>query len=163
LMLFGLVPHMLPMTTHSRLSDPPTVGPGATVLVFSTGGSARNQGRGGGNQPNNDLGQIATIAPTPQLANFTTGSKVFANFKLTKFDGSARSWKQWDKSFVRYLSIHQLDHVIEESFLDSLPLSTQNFHANKLVYYLLEDSIISCQIFSSGSQVERERGLHQVA
>jgi hypothetical protein len=32
--------------------------------------------------------------------------------------------------------------VLEESFLALLPLSTQDFQANKLVYYVLEDSII---------------------
>jgi hypothetical protein len=79
----------------------------------------------------------------PSHAMFTpVGSKFLGQFKLTKFDGSSRSWKQWDKSFVRYLSIHQLDHVIEESFLDTLPLSPQDFNANKMVYYLLEDALV---------------------
>jgi hypothetical protein len=47
LMLFGMIPHTLPITPHGLLSDPPTVGPGATVLVFRVGGDpARNQGGG---------------------------------------------------------------------------------------------------------------------
>ncbi len=36
----------------------------------------------------------------------------------------------------------QLDHLIDETFLDVLPLSPQSFTANKMVYYLLEDSIV---------------------
>jgi hypothetical protein len=145
LMLFGMIPHTLSITPHSLLSDPPTVGPGATVLVFRMGGDPARH-LGGGNQPHNDLGPNATNASHHQLSSFPTSNKLFANFKLTKFDGTARSWKQWDKSFVRYLSIHQLDHVIEEAFLTSLPLSTQDFQANKMVYYLLEDSIIPASL-----------------
>jgi hypothetical protein len=69
-------------------------------------------------------------------------SKFLGNFKLPKFDGTARHWKVWDKNFVRFLSIHQLDHVIAETFLDMLPLTPQAFQANKMVYYILEDAII---------------------
>jgi hypothetical protein len=43
---------------------------------------------------------------------------------------------------VRFLSIHQLDQVIDEGFLDLLPLSPQDFASNKMVYYLLEDAIV---------------------
>ncbi len=46
--------------------------------------------------------------------------KLLASFKLPKFDGVARNWKAWEKAFTRFLGIHQLDHVLEESFLDSL-------------------------------------------
>jgi hypothetical protein len=35
-----------------------------------------------------------------------------------------------------------LDQVLEESFLDVLPLTPQDFTANKMVYYLLEDVIV---------------------
>jgi hypothetical protein len=70
---------------------------------------------------------------------------MLGNFKLPKFDGTARYWKTWDKTFVRFLSIHQLDHVVEETFLDVLPLSPNAFAANKMVYkmvyYILEDAI----------------------
>jgi hypothetical protein len=63
------------------------------------------------------------------------------NFKLPKFDGNARHWKTWDKTFVRFLSIHQLDFVLDEAFLAILPFSPQDFGANKMVYYILEDAI----------------------
>jgi hypothetical protein len=75
------------------------------------------------------------------LSNGFSSSKILGNFKLPKFDGNARYWKTWDKTFVRYLSIHQLDFVIEETFLTNLPLSTRDFSANKMVYYILEDAI----------------------
>jgi hypothetical protein len=42
LMLFGMHPQTL--SRNNRLSDPPRVGPGATVLVFCIAGHARNMG-----------------------------------------------------------------------------------------------------------------------
>jgi hypothetical protein len=69
-----------------------------------------------------------------------------------------RNWKQWYKSFVRFLSIHQLDQVIEEDFLTVLPLSPQDFNSNKMVYYLLGDAIVSgslaAKYFPSGCEME---------
>jgi hypothetical protein len=76
-----------------------------------------------------------------QASSFNPSSKMLGNFKLPKFDGNSRYWKTWDKTFIRFLSIHQLDFVIEESFLDVLPLSPSDFGANKMVYYILEDAI----------------------
>jgi hypothetical protein len=132
LVLFGLNPQTLSL--QSRLSGPPLVGPGATVMVFDVRGMAQHD-----HQAISPQRQPNYVMPAPVIP---CGPKFLGNFKLTKFDGSSRSWKQWDKSFVRYLSIHQLDHVIEESFLDVLPLSPQDFNSNKMVYYLLEDSLI---------------------
>jgi hypothetical protein len=119
--------------------------PGATVTVFRVGVHQC------GNRPNTPLDLPTHYQPVPstQLTTspFPAGPKFLGNFKLTKFDGQARSWKQWDKSFVRYLSIHhQLDHVIEECFLAVLPLFPQDFHSNKMVYYLLEDAIVSASL-----------------
>jgi hypothetical protein len=71
------------------------------------------------------------------------GSKILGNFKLPKFDGNARYWKTWDKNFIRFLSIHQLDFVIEESFLNLLPLTPRNFEAKTIVYYILEDAVVT--------------------
>ncbi len=118
LLLFGMVPQTL--SRSNRLSDPPRVGPGATVLVYRIAGGARATG-------GNPLGPGGSQF---QSASGLYGSKILGNFKLSKFDGNARYWKTWDKSFVRYLSIHQLDFVIEESFLAVLPLSPQDFGAN---------------------------------
>ncbi len=95
----------------------------------------------------NPAGQTHQSAPTddanfqPSFSVNSLGSKILGTFKLPKFDGNARQWKTWDKTFVRYLSGHQLDFVLEESFLAILPLSTRDFGANKMVYYILEDAI----------------------
>jgi hypothetical protein len=121
LMLFGMNPQTLPR--QNRLSDPPRVGPGATVLVFCIAGHARRMG--GHLHPTPayarypDGGNNVSLIQTPSYL----GSKILGNFKLPKFDGNARYWKMWDKNFIRFLSIHQLDFVIEGSFLDLLPLT----------------------------------------
>ncbi len=138
LMLFGLIPHTL--IRGNRISDPPRVGPGSMVLIFRIAGGARMTG-------GNPAGQPHQSAPTddansqPSFSVNSLGSKILSTFKLPKFDGNARQWKTWDKTFVRYLSVHQLDFVLEESFLAILPLSTRDFGANKMVYYILEDAI----------------------
>jgi hypothetical protein len=93
--------------------------------------------------PEANRSQQANIHSVPEpLSGGFGGSKILGTFKLLKFDGNARSWKAWDKTFIRYLSIHQLDFVIVETFLDSLPLTPRDFAANKMVYYILEDAII---------------------
>jgi hypothetical protein len=45
------------------------------------------------------------------------------------------------------LSIHKLDHVIDEGFL-TVSLTTQQNDENKLVYYLLEDAVSSSTVAS---------------
>jgi len=83
---------------------------------------------------------IRNAVPEFQADYFS--SKILANFKLPTFDGLSRNWKSWNKTFIRFLSIHQLDHVIEETFLSILPLTPRDFAGNKMVYYLLEDAIV---------------------
>jgi hypothetical protein len=124
LMLFSSSPTSLPM--NGRISGPPRVGPGSTVMIFHVPGSALNQHR---ISPTQD-------SPLPQL-----GSKLLATFKLPKFDGVAKSWKPWEKSFQRFLGIHQLDHVLEEHFLDTLWTAPGAKAANKMVYFLVEDAV----------------------
>jgi hypothetical protein len=119
-------PHSL--IIENQLSDPPQVGPGATVLIFDVRGSNRQ-----GYHPNPLVAPPLTENPFPPVNVHAGNANYLGNFKLTKFDGLSRSWKQWDKSFVRFLAIHQLDHVIEESFLAALPLSPQDFNSNKMV------------------------------
>jgi hypothetical protein len=134
LVLFGMNP--LSLVIQNQFSDPPQVGPGATVLIFNVRGGSR---------PDRSV-VPPSVQPNMGMqfpsANFPAGPKFLGNFKLTKFDGTSRNWKQWDKTFVRFLSIHQLDHVIEESFLVTLPLSPQDFNSNKMVYYILEDALV---------------------
>jgi hypothetical protein len=131
LVLFGMLPRSL--VRGKLLADPPQVNPGATILVFNV----PNSGFFPAGQPPETAGHMHLHPDIP-----LTTPKFLGNFKLPKFDGTARHWKAWDKTFVRFLSIHQLDHVIAESFLDMLPLTPQAFHANKMVYYILEDAII---------------------
>jgi hypothetical protein len=111
LMLFGLNPSTLQV--GNLLSDPPPVTNGATVMVFQVrhpalvppvpGGVAPGYG---GAPPPSWSGHQAT-PPLPQSPKF------LSNFKLAKFDGNSRHWKAWNKSFIRYLAIHQLDYVLE--------------------------------------------------
>ena len=137
LVLFGVNPRKL--TRGNVLSNPPTVGPGATVLVMVISGFSPR-----GTPPVGGRGDALYQNGQTQMMAFSTnggGSKLLGNFKLPKFDGTARHWKNWDKTLVRFLSIHQLDQVLSETFMDSLPLSPQDFAANKMVYYILEDAI----------------------
>jgi hypothetical protein len=62
-------------------------------------------------------------------------SKLLASFKLPKFDGVARSWKAWEKSFQRFLGLHQLDYVLEEDFLEQLWVTPGAKAANKMVFF----------------------------
>jgi hypothetical protein len=93
LMLFGLHPSTLQI--GRRLSDPPQVTDGATVLVFRVPLSVPSHStpRGmppvpfGGAYPGVHFGaqQVHTVVPPlPQH------SKFLGNFKLPKFDGSSR-------------------------------------------------------------------------
>jgi hypothetical protein len=137
LILFGVNPRKL--VRGNVLSGPPTVGPGATVLVMVLPGAVQRAtpSAGGRGEVSYQNGQSQMVA----FANSGGGSKLLGNFKLPKFDGTSRHWKNWDKSLVHFLSIHQLDQVLSETFMDSLPLSPQDFAANKMVYYILEDAI----------------------
>jgi hypothetical protein len=69
------------------------------------------------------------------------GSKLLSSFKLPKFDGVSKNWKTWDRAFQRFLGLHQLDHVLEDGFLDTIWNVPGAKEANKLVYFLLEDSV----------------------
>ncbi len=43
--------------------------------------------------------------------------KIRQNFKCPKFSEQARDWKIWDKGFWRYLSIWELEYVLDHSLL----------------------------------------------
>ncbi len=68
-------------------------------------------------------------------------SKLLGTFKLHKFDGTPRAWKQWDRDFIRFLGLHQLEHVLLEGFLLLLP-HPDAVAANKIVYFLVEEAIL---------------------
>jgi hypothetical protein len=66
--------------------------------------------------------------------------KIKQSFKCPRFSGNAKDWKLWHKGFLRFLSIWDLDYVVDPSFFDELPLSVQKVHDNKMVYFILEDA-----------------------
>ena len=67
--------------------------------------------------------------------------KIRQNFKCPKFSGQARDWKIWDKGFWRYLSIWELEYVLDPSFFDVIPLTPDKRRDNKLVYFIIEDAV----------------------
>jgi hypothetical protein len=77
---------------------------------------------------------------SPSTGNRSVNDKLRASFKCPRFLGETRHWKAWNKGFIRFLSINQLDHVIDENFMN-LPLTPKHQEDNKLVYYLLEDAV----------------------
>jgi hypothetical protein len=87
LVLFGMNPHTLP--PQGRISDPPPVTPGSTVLIFNIAGMST-----GAPYP---LRPIQTGRPPVPLQglvpppNLNVSSKLLANFRLAKFDGATRN------------------------------------------------------------------------
>ena len=75
--------------------------------------------------------------------------KIRQNFKCPKFTGNARDWKVWDKGFWRYLSIWELEYVLDPSFFDVIPLSADRRRDNKLVYFIIEDSVQNSTLATS--------------
>ena len=56
--------------------------------------------------------------PSPATGGTSfVSDKLRATFKCPKFLGEVRYWKTWNQGFVRFLSINELDYVIDEGFL----------------------------------------------
>ncbi len=140
LVLFSSQP--VSLQRERSIMGPPRVTPGSNVMVFYVHSS-------GCNVPYN-----VPYAPTTQTAGQGQGfqssyhsdlpgmsTKLLATFKLPKFDGVARTWKTWEKSFQRFLGIHGLDHVLEEDFPNILWTVPGAKAANKMVYFLIEDAV----------------------
>ncbi len=89
--------------------------------------------------------EVAGIAGVPSLAVTPTRmhSKLLGTFKLPKFDGAAKNWKQcqWDRDFVRFLGLHQLEHVLLENFPRLLP-DPAAVASNKIFYFLVEEAVL---------------------
>jgi hypothetical protein len=66
--------------------------------------------------------------------------KMKQSFKCPRFSGIAKDWKIWNKGLLRFLSIWDIDYVLDPSFYDDPPLSAQKIHDNKMVYFILEDA-----------------------
>jgi hypothetical protein len=75
--------------------------------------------------------------------------KIRQSFKCPKFSGQARDWKMWDKGFWRYLSIWELEYVLDPSFFDVMPLTTDKRRDNKLVYFIIEDAVQNSSLAQS--------------
>jgi hypothetical protein len=124
----------VPVTLRSgSISGPPRVAPGSKVMVFCFHGSHARASNNGALVP---IYQGAPSRKIPAL-----NSKLLSSFKLPKFDGVLRSWKLWEKSFQRFLGLHQLDYVLEEDFLESLWVVPDAKAANKMVFFLIEDAV----------------------
>jgi hypothetical protein len=76
--------------------------------------------------------------------------KIKQSFKCPRFSGQQKDWKQWNKGFVRYLSIWDLEHVIDPDFVvGGYPLSPVKQQDNKMVFLLLEEAVQSAPMASS--------------
>ena len=75
--------------------------------------------------------------------------KIKQSFKCPRFSGHTKDWKLWDKGFQRYLSIWDLDYVLQPDFFSGIPLPAQKLNDNKLVYFILEDATQSSPLASS--------------
>lgn len=78
---------------------------------------------------------------SPNALDSKSYDKIRQNFKCPRFSGQTREWKQWNKGLMRYLSIWDIDYVLDPSFFDEIPLSADKKRDNKLVYYILEDAV----------------------
>ncbi len=75
--------------------------------------------------------------------------KIKQTFKCPKFSGQPKDRKLWNKGFQRYLSIWELDHVLDPEFFSEIPLVRWKIRDNKLVYYIIEDATQGSPLASS--------------
>ena len=66
--------------------------------------------------------------------------KIKQSFKCPRFSGQSKDWKLWNKGFLRYLSIWDLDYVVDPNFFVDTPIPESKIRDNKLVFYILEDA-----------------------
>jgi hypothetical protein len=131
-----------PMTLQrgGSIMGPPRVCPGSNVIVLQV--HAPRPAPGISYAPPTGAVSFGQGAQTPyQPEHQVMSTKLLAMFKLPKFDGVARSWKAWEKSFTRFLGIHGLDHVLEVDFLHHLWTVPGAKASNKMVYFLIEDAV----------------------
>jgi hypothetical protein len=154
--------HGVTLDLQRKLSDRPVIDGTTPIFLFTTLGGATqalaphtgqgpppsSPGRDGGPPyPRATFGHppfdLHAQTHDPRLGASSTGgasNKLRSTFKCPKFLGDARHWKQWNKGFVRYLAIQQLDHIIEVEFKTMMMTVALNAD-NKFVYYLLEDAV----------------------
>jgi hypothetical protein len=141
-----------------RLSDY-SVLPGAIVEVVATlpgGGFGQNrtikrpQLRGSTRQDSRPLGlregnQMDGASQMNRDDKDTSQSnraheKIKQSFKCPRFSGQPKDWKLWNKGFQRFLSIWDLEYVLDPDFFFEVPFPRKKIEDNKLVYYILEDA-----------------------
>ncbi len=87
--------------------------------------------------PQPDLRQTQYRDPGGGFDAPKSQDKIKQTFKCPRFSGHSKDWKLWDKGFQRYLSIWDLDYVLQPDFFDDVPLPAQKLNDNKLVYFIL--------------------------
>jgi hypothetical protein len=139
------VGHGSVLDLERKLSDPPVITGTTPVYVFFNLPDAL---RFLALQPS---GETPPPPPPPALlprttfdplrsSDRTSYDKLRATFKCPKFLGDPRHWKQWNKGFVRFMALQQLDHVLDVCF-KVVVMTVNHQQDNKLVYYLLEDAV----------------------
>ncbi len=89
-------------------------------------------------------------SPNPDHgAGSRSNDKIRQSFKCPRFSGQTKEWKNWNKGFMRYLSIWELEHVVQPDFLDVAPLTNEKLRDNKMVYFILEDAVQSSPLAAS--------------
>jgi len=141
LVLFSASP--VTLRRESTISGPPLVAPNSSVMIFSHCPPPVPYRPHYGHQtppPQVMVAHGGFASAAPPVSPFIS-SKLLSSFKLPKFDGVSKNWKTWDRSFQRFLGLHQLDHVLEDGFLATIWDVPGAKEANKFVYFLLEDSV----------------------
>jgi hypothetical protein len=110
---------MSPSSSHARTTNPP--------------------------RPDEDL----YASPVGTSLDSRSYDKIRQSFKCPRFTGQPKDWKPWDKGFKRYLAIWELDYVLDPSFFDHLPLTFEQRRDNKLIYFVIEDSVQGSPLASS--------------
>jgi hypothetical protein len=67
--------------------------------------------------------------------------KIRQGFKCPKFTGQCKDWKPWNKGFMRYLSIWELEYVLDPDFMDEIRMTPTKIRDNKMVYFIIEDAV----------------------
>jgi hypothetical protein len=137
LVLFTAVP--VSLHRDSFLSGPPRVDQGSRVMVFNVRAPSTFARVSPHDPPTH--GYPGPLPVLPEVPISLLNSKLLSTFKLPKFDGVGRSWKLWEKSFQRFLGLHQLDYVLEENFPELLWVNPGAKAANKMVFFLIEDAV----------------------
>jgi hypothetical protein len=136
----GIIPNLLVPTTVGR-ALPPWNLPGSSTQNDRAPGGALSQP-----QVQGTIGHVSQMGHASNMGSAIVGGetkghdKIKQSFKCPRFSGNAKDWKLWHKGFLRFLSIWDLDYVLDPSFFDQFPLSAQKVNDNKMVYFILEDA-----------------------